>query len=310
MSLEQKIQRATDIIKLAADMSHEYYDKPLIVTYSGGKDSDVLMHLATTSGADVEFENNHTTVDAPETVRHIRSVFGEREREGYHTHINYPHDKDGNPISMWTLIPQKRMPPTRIVRYCCSCLKETGGEHRMIATGIRAEESSKRAKRSEFEIIARKLSEWKGVPYEKMKTEFDSKNEDEIYDCLLIQNAKKHNKLVVNPIFEWTEKDVWNYIHQNRIPYNPLYDRGWKRVGCIGCPLGSQKNQLREFAEYPKYKDLYIMAFQKMIDKRVADGKPTKWKTGQDVFNWWLQLPESKGQLSLFDLEKEINQEN
>lgn len=304
---QNKVDRSISIIQLASKMSDKYYGPPLIITYSGGKDSDVLMHLAMSAGCSIEFQNNHTTVDAPETVRHIRSVFTEREREGYKCTINYPHDKDGNPISMWTLIPQKRMPPTRIVRYCCSVLKETGGSNRMIATGIRAEESASRKKRSEFEIIVRSKSERKGVPFEKMESEFVSSNEDDIYNCLIIQNAKKHNKTVVNPIYNWTDKDVWNYIHENKIPYNPLYDRGWKRVGCIGCPYGTTKGQAREFVEYPAYKKLYIMAFQKMVDKRIQDGLPTKWKTGEDVYNWWLDLPEAHGQLSLFDLDDKNN---
>lgn len=75
-----KEDRAIEIIKLGAEMSHKYYYKPLIITYSGGKDSDVLADLAVKSGADVEFQYNCTTVDAPETMRHIKKVF-ERERE-------------------------------------------------------------------------------------------------------------------------------------------------------------------------------------------------------------------------------------
>ena len=47
---------------------------------------------------------------------------------------------------MWSLIPQKLIPPTRIVRYCCEVLKEHGGTGRMITTGIRWAESVKRKK--------------------------------------------------------------------------------------------------------------------------------------------------------------------
>ena len=77
MTLEEKIIKAGKTLRLAADMSKEYYGKPLVVTYSGGKDSDVLLHLAEKNLNPDEFEvvNSHTSVDAPETVYHIREVF-------------------------------------------------------------------------------------------------------------------------------------------------------------------------------------------------------------------------------------------
>ena len=45
---------------------------------------------------------------------------------------------------MWSLIPQKMIPPTRLARYCCEILKEGGGEGRFITTGVRWSESRKR----------------------------------------------------------------------------------------------------------------------------------------------------------------------
>ena len=57
----------------------------------------------------------------------------------------------GKRTSMWRLIPQKRMPPTRNVRYCCKILKESAGDGRYIATGVRWAESTYRSTRAEFE---------------------------------------------------------------------------------------------------------------------------------------------------------------
>jgi phosphoadenosine phosphosulfate reductase len=39
----------------------------------------------------------------------------------------------------------------------------------------------------------------------------------------------------LNPIADWTEKDVWNYIRENRVPYNPLHDRNYPSIGCTHC---------------------------------------------------------------------------
>ena len=142
-------------MRLAAEMSRTYYGKPLIITYSGGKDSDVMLHLAETALKPYEFEvmNSHTTVDAPETVYHIRDVFKRLNRHGIKTTIDYHIEiVDGKkkPITMWNLIPKKLMPPTRIVRYCCTILKESSTPNRIVSLGVREEESTKRAGRDIF----------------------------------------------------------------------------------------------------------------------------------------------------------------
>lgn len=155
MKQMDKEQKAIERIKLASQLSLQKYGKPLICTYSGGKDSDVLLELFKRSGVPFEAHNSHTTVDAPETVYHIRKVFHDLENEGGRAKIVMPQYK-GKPISMWKLIPIKRYPPTRLVRYCCTILKEHDGAHRMIATGVRWAESTARKKRAEYEINAPK----------------------------------------------------------------------------------------------------------------------------------------------------------
>ena len=44
----------------------------------------------------------------------------------------------------------------------------------------------------------------------------------------------------LNPLADWSERDVWNHIRENRIPYNPLHDRGYPSIGCTHCtqPVG------------------------------------------------------------------------
>jgi phosphoadenosine phosphosulfate reductase len=39
----------------------------------------------------------------------------------------------------------------------------------------------------------------------------------------------------VNPIADWTEKDVWTYIFKHDLPYHPLHDRGFSSIGCAPC---------------------------------------------------------------------------
>lgn len=136
-------QTAIDRLRAASEMSLNYYKLPLIVTTSGGKDSSVCVALAERAGIPFEIMHNHTTADAPETVYFIRSEFRRLEEKGIKCVVNYPVYK-GARTSMWNLIPQKLMPPTRLVRYCCSILKERGGAGRFITTGVRWAESVKR----------------------------------------------------------------------------------------------------------------------------------------------------------------------
>lgn len=77
-----KEQLAITRLQDAARLSLHRFKKPLRVTYSGGKDSQVLLALAERAGIDFEVINSHTTADAPETVRFIRQQFHDLELRG------------------------------------------------------------------------------------------------------------------------------------------------------------------------------------------------------------------------------------
>ena len=106
--LEEKVSQAKRALVLAADMSKSYYGEKLVLTYSGGKDSDVMLHLAVDVLEENDFEviNSHTGVDAPQTVKHIKEVFKQLEERGIQTTIHIPRDKNGKQISMRSLIIQ------------------------------------------------------------------------------------------------------------------------------------------------------------------------------------------------------------
>lgn len=50
-----------------------------------------------------------------------------------------------------------------------------------------------------------------------------------------------------------------------------------------------KENQLRDFERYPKYKDAYIRAFQRMLDNHEEVITNNTWKCGQDVYDWWIE---------------------
>ncbi len=108
------------------------------LAFSGGKDSQVIYHLAIEAGVKFEPHFSVTTVDPPELLRFIK-------RE-------YPAVIWDRPAkTMWQLIEAHRIPPTRRMRYCCRELKEDKGEGRIVVTGIRWQESGARSKRGMVE---------------------------------------------------------------------------------------------------------------------------------------------------------------
>jgi phosphoadenosine phosphosulfate reductase len=46
---------------------------------------------------------------------------------------------------------------------------------------------------------------------------------------------EKHNMKKFNPLADWSEDQVWAYIHRYEVPYNPLYDQGYRSIGCAPC---------------------------------------------------------------------------
>lgn len=285
MDLEQI---AIERLHAASEMSLRYYGQPLVITDSGGKDSSVCKELALRSGIPFEIQHNHTTADAPETVRFVRQEAKRFEDLGIKYTINMPTYK-GKRTSMWSLIPNYMYPPTRKVRYCCRDLKEKGGAGRFICTGVRWGESKSR-------------KEKRGI-YEKLGSNEIILNNDNDEKRMLFENCRLKAKRIVNPIVDWADSDVWDFLKSDTAPpVNPLYAEGWCRVGCIGCPLAKKKGRQAEFARWPRYKQLYINAFDRMMEVRSATQK-NRWIdwNGVDVFNWWMEYDILPGQVDLFE---------
>lgn len=122
---------------------------------------------------------------------------------------------------------------------------------------------------------------------------------------------KENNEVVVNAIYYWDTQNIWQYIKDNNITTNPLYEKGYTRVGCIGCPLATYSKVLKEFSDYPKYKQAYLKAFEKMLEVRKAAGMCDqdkegyhKWTDAETVFEWWIEeyRRNVKGQLTFDDI--------
>lgn len=289
MDIEGKIadKIETAIRRLQAFEPEEGY----YVAFSGGKDSQCIYHLCKAAGVKFDAHYNVTSVDPPELIYFIR--------EHYPDVIwDVPHDKDGKRISMWSLIKNHAMPPTRKVRYCCADLKECNGKGRIVVTGVRWAESVRRKKLHGVVSIkgrvkaTRELADKVAANYKVLETKKDKiiMNDDNGPARQMVEHCYRTQKTMLNPIVDWDDKDVWEYLNDIvRVPHCKLYDDGLKRLGCIGCPMQSLKKQRAELERYPKYKALYLTAFGQMLENRSNKNlETTIWHTPEDVMEWWL----------------------
>lgn len=272
----RKEKRAIQYLKSFEPESEPYY-----LCYSGGKDSDCIRILASLAGVKHDIVHNLTTVDAPETVRYVKSIPD--------VVMNYPK------LSMWQLIVKNKIPPTRIMRYCCEALKEHGGKGRMKITGVRWAESNSRRKNNDVVKIigkpatTKKTAEKMGAEYIQSEKGGIVLNDDNAETRRFVEHCYRTTSTMVNPIVDWTDTDVWEFLHHYGCNSNPLYQCGESRVGCIGCPQQGFNGMKEDFAKYPKYRENYVRAFDRMLLTRAEAGLENKgWRTGEDVMTWWV----------------------
>lgn len=159
---------------------------------------------------------------------------------------NYPEVEIHKPEkSMFQLIVEHKMLPIRNIKFCCEFLKERGGTGRTVVTGIRWAESTRRSKRGLYEVC-----------------------------------RTDGTKRFVHPIIDWKDDEIWGYIRENNMPYCCLYDEGFKRIGCIGCPAAGTEGRKIEFARWPKFERAYKLAISKIL-------KPNQ--TVEQYFYWWIE---------------------
>ena len=151
----------------------------------------------------------------------------------------------------WKTVVKKGL-PMRQSRWCCEVIKEAGGEGRVVLLGNRRDEGNIRKHQKCYE------------------------------------KARSKDKFFVRPILDFNTGEVWEYIRENNLPHCELYDKGFKRLGCILCPFSREIK--REMEYFPKTVKLWQLACNRIVEARLTSGKEYKhqFETGEELFNWWV----------------------
>ena len=202
----------------------EVFGGGLAVAFSGGKDSLATLHLAMQSiGRNVKVIYNNTTVEFPETVKYVKRLADEWNFELIMTKPKKPFFEAVKEVG-WA---------THENRWCCRPYKEEPAYEVISQIGITAEITG--TTRTEY-IYRRYLKP--------------------------IMPPRKEPYLIrVHPLYDWNEAEVWEYIRENNLPYNPLYDMGYKRIGCWCCPLNGPSHYKRLKKTHPSLFN-FLMEFK------------------------------------------------
>lgn len=250
-------KKARDKVEIALMRLREFEPEAgYYLAFSGGKDSQVIYDLALRAG--VKFEPHYNmAIDPPELIRFMRQYYPDV------TASKYPG------FNFYIKLAEKGF-PTRRARWCCEYMKEWGGAGRIVVTGVRWQESTRRKARRMVDVGGRG------------------------------RLAGEQPTACVNPIIDWTVKEVWEYLRCRELPYCELYDVGasgpyrgdgdFKRLGCVLCPMESPLQTQRELLYFPKQAAAWRAAFDRLWERRVAAGSESikRWASAEEMWLWWL----------------------
>lgn len=266
MNLENKMEYSINLIRKGEKIALSLNSDGYFVGFSGGKDSQVLLELVKIAGVKYKAYYSVTTNDPPENVYFIRK---------YYPDVIFLHPKD----NFFKLVEKKGL-PTMNRRYCCDILKEHAGIGSVCLVGVRKDESIKRSKYNDVDVISRRKEHKNRT--KKITIEEIEENE---HQCI-----KGKDKLIIRPILNWTTAEIWQFIEKYNLPKNPCYNV-FGRVGCMFCPF-STKEQIDYYCnKYPGYKRNILKA----MDIFMNNCKKSKyWSVPEEYFNCWKSKKNTK----------------
>jgi len=282
---QQKILHSVELLRKAEKLALAYdKENGFYLSTSMGKDSQCLYHITKLAGVKFKAHMALTSVDPPEVIK-----FGREQ---------YPDVDFIKPsISIYNQARKEGILPTRLMRWCCRIYKEGIGAGKVTLIGIRHTESRQRSNRKEVEISNHKYSgtldgldefrekrnsQKRGRPTHGGVHEINITNATDEHTIGCIRG---HESLIISPIIEWTDDEVWMFLKTLGIKYCKLYDEGYHRIGCLCCPMHGYRQKLADCKRYPHIYKSWL----KVIDDIHNGGKlDTFGLTNEDYFDWWI----------------------
>lgn len=266
IGLRKKMQQSYEIITKALPLALKYDEKGFYCGFSGGKDSQALIHMMQLCDVPFEAYFSPTTVDPPEVIRFVRK---------YYPEVSFTKVTE----NIYDVFKKLKTLPSQKIRWCCAYFKERGGEGKVVCTGVRKAESVRRSKRNEIEVSGKKFSghmdEFEAWQEKRIKRNLKNLNQDQFTDAKQseVRCINGKDKILLNPIIEWTEQDVWEFLnHVVEVPHCELYDQGWTRIGCVCCPMAPIKSTIRDIKRWPHVKEKWIQAIMDVRKESILSG--------------------------------------
>ncbi len=215
--IEQMQYEAEEFIR---ETISEYKRLPVLISFSGGKDSTVVSHLVMNAlgRSDILHIFADTTIEFPDTYKYINKFQQE--------HPLTPFIISRSQLDFFETA-KSIGPPSRILRWCCTTHKT-----------------------NPLSKIINSLSPNKGVLTFDGVRKSESPRRSE-YPRISNQH-KIAREILARPIINWTDLQVWAYLFFHGLNFNNAYKKGFRRVGCLYCPFNSDWSYEITKECYPK----------------------------------------------------------